>query len=376
MVAITPWPPARTGLAFYSAELYQHLSRKGVQVTILALGGREEKKGILIRHVKGAFQLLREALRLEGDVYHIQYEYLLGGPLVILLMPLLVVLLKRKARIVLTVHGLVSKRWLRHLKRVEADSYYMKVFQTFSALFYFLLKIYVGQLCRAVSKVVVHTSLMKQVLVREYGVPEGKVVVVPHGTRVMNRSGSSDSKTVLFWGFLRPSKGIEYLVEAVHKIRQRDPSVKLMIVGGVARKGDVKYAKRIIELIRKLGEDGIELRIGHCPEEELEELIEQSAVAALPYVDYFVETSGVVSTLLAHGKPIVCTKIPRFSELKHGIHCLKAKPRDVEDLADKLERLLRDRVLREKLSANAKKEGERRYWSVLAEEYMRIYSQI
>src|SRR5262249_12182781 len=92
--------------------------------------------------------------------------------------------------------------------------------------------------------VFVHTEKMKQELLNEFGVSESRAVVIPFGINATvpntnmgcfeakRRLGIKErEKTLLFFGRIRPSKGLEYLIEAFRQVAARDSSYRLIIAG-------------------------------------------------------------------------------------------------------------------------------------------------
>ena len=90
---------------------------------------------------------------------------------------------------------------------------------------------------RRADKVIVHGSQLKEVLVRELGISQSDIHVVPHiaiGEKQAATSTTKDSTeeiAVLFFGRIWPYKGLEYLIRAQPLINQEVPNAKFWILG-------------------------------------------------------------------------------------------------------------------------------------------------
>src|SRR5690606_263195 len=105
---------------------------------------------------------------------------------------------------------------------------------------------------RLVDHLFVHTTLMKEELVQDYGVKQDKISVIPFGINetvpVTNltsaaaraRLGLKDHEPVLlFFGNIAPYKGVEYLIESLPIVSRDEPHVRLIIAG--RPKGEEAY---------------------------------------------------------------------------------------------------------------------------------------
>ena len=137
---------------------------------------------------------------------------------------------------------------------------------------------------------------------------------------------------ILFFGLLRPYKGIDALLEAF--AGSRAPSSGSRACRG-CRSSRCESWRR--------GRRG---RCASCPrfisDPEIPALMRRADVLALPYRE--IEQSGVLYTALAFGKPIVLSEVGGFSEVaeRHGAARL-VPPGDAGALARTLNELSRSR---------------------------------
>jgi len=363
-------PPRRAGGALYAHKLYNEIGRRA-KVFIIANRDATSSTNYKINSVwesdhisfSSLLRIVREIIRLRADIYHLQYEYsIFGSPpftCIILLLLLLVISLIKKPRVV-TLHGVLPRR----LSYLLPLAIFYKFISTLS------------------DRLIVHTELMKEVL-RSYGISPNKITVIPHGVDRPRKSGDNPGrrygdglKKVLFFGFIRQSKGLEYLLDVAQKLASRRPDVRVVIAGGIPFQGDrYGYAKKLRRLVSR--HKNVRMILKFIEDDEVDRLVDDSYILVLPYVDSFVETSGVVARVMAHGKPIVCTRIPRFfGELTHKVDCFMVEPRNSEALYRAVEELLSNDELRRRIAENLKRKAANRFWDKTAEAHLKLYRRI
>jgi len=80
---------------------------------------------------------------------------------------------------------------------------------------------------------------------------------------------------------------------------------------------------------------------------------------------------------LAAGKAVVAFDVDGNSDIiEHGKNGLLAKPEDIEDLASKMQMLLRDEKLRERMRRQALMIVKRYDWLEIARQYESLYEEI
>ena len=114
---------------------------------------------------------------------------------------------------------------------------------------------------------------------------------------------SEDEKVLLFFGFVRKYKGLDYLIKAMPEIKKKLSNVKLLVVGDF---GDDK--EDYIKLIND-GDvaDQIEIHDGYIPDKEVEKFFAASDVVVLPYVS--ATQSGIVQIAYGFDKPVIATNV-------------------------------------------------------------------
>lgn len=232
---------------------------------------------------------------------------------------------------------------------------------------------------------IVHTQYSKEALVRQLKLPEHCVTVIPHGVFTYYRELVGDlketgqapqlagKKRILFFGVLKPYKGVDVLLEAFARLPE--PVAKetvLQIVG---------YPKMPIEPLRSLARRlGIESRVfwdlRFVEETEVATYFSQADVVVLPYRR--IDQSGVLMVALAFGKPVVASRVGGFAEiLSDGIHGFLVDPEDVESLTQALARVLGDDELRARMAGAVERfVGEELSWDNIAKQTVQLYHKV
>lgn len=117
------------------------------------------------------------------------------------------------------------------------------------------------------------------------------------------------NKILLFFGFIRPYKGLKYLIQAMKLIVKQDRDVHLLIVGECIGEDNDKYLKMINDL--ELG-DHVTFINKYVPTEELGLYFMVSNIVVLPYVS--ATQSGVIQLAYGFNKPVIVTNVGGLSE--------------------------------------------------------------
>lgn len=166
-----------------------------------------------------------------------------------------------------------------------------------------------------------------------------------------------DALALLFFGLIRPYKGVEVLLEAVAQM-PREAGVVLVLAGEPW--GGCAAAVR--ERVRRPDLAGrVIARLGWVPEGEVGDLFAAADAAVLPYRD--ATGSAVAAQALAAGLPVVASAVGGLAEtVRDGDNGLLVPAGDAAALAAALGRLA-DVALRARLSVGARSWTERCTWT-------------
>lgn len=237
----------------------------------------------------------------------------------------------------------------------------------------------------------VHTEKMKDELLKNYSVREQAVTVVPYGinnavpltslthAEARRRLGiSQGERTILFFGYIRPSKGLEDLLTAFQRIITCDTRYRLIIAGQRIREFD-QYWVGLQPTISRLLDDGLLiLKDEFIPDEQMELYFKAADVLALPYTEIF--QSGVLFLGYSFGLPAIATDVGSFKEdIVEGRTGFLCRPRDAVDLARAIEEYFESDLFR---NLNVRRQeilddtNARHSWGVVAEITRGVYEQL
>jgi glycosyltransferase involved in cell wall biosynthesis len=224
---------------------------------------------------------------------------------------------------------------------------------------------------RRADRLIAHTEVARQAIVRRHGRDPSEVDVVPHVAigRMPDPEGPPpEPGTVLFFGRIWPYKGLEHLVRAEPMISAQVPHARIVIAGQGEDLG--RYRALMSDPARFVVVNQ------YVPIEQRSKLFAQAEVVVLPYVE--ASQSGVVPLAYAFSRPVVATAVGGLPEaVEHDRTGIVVPPRDHRALARAVVRLLEDPELAREMGAAGRRKLERE-WSPLrvAERTMRTYERV
>jgi len=289
----------------------------------------------LLEHGPGMLRYRRRAR--QADVMHFQWLPL--EPLDLLLLP------PARPR-VMTMHNVLRR---------ERESLTRRVAQRMDA-------------------VVVHTRAGAAELER-LGVDPEQVHVIPHGAfeHLTRQPGERplppelervEGPVVLYFGTLRPYKGVEVLLEAFRRVE----GAELWVVGHPLGSSPRR--------LRELAGERVRFVSRYVTDPEAPAFFRRAELLVLPHLK--VDQSGVLFAGLAFGKPMVLSDVGGFAELArdHGAGRL-VPPGDPRELASALNELLADADQRRRLSEAAATAAAGEFsWDGIARRTLRVYEDL
>jgi glycosyltransferase involved in cell wall biosynthesis len=234
----------------------------------------------------------------------------------------------------------------------------------------------------------VHTQQMGRELSDEFGVPEGRITVIPFGinnatprtslsgAEARRRLGLSErERVVLFFGRIAPSKGLDLLIAAFREVASRDESCRLVIAGRPDRCEE--YWRAIREDIEPDVRAGrILVRAEFIPDDETEVYFKGSDVLVLPYREIY--QSGVLFLSHSFGLPVIAADVGSLKDdIVHGKTGAMFQKEDPVELATTLAEYFSSdlyRQLDEHRSEIIDYAVSRHSWDGIAETIARTYS--
>jgi glycosyltransferase involved in cell wall biosynthesis len=224
--------------------------------------------------------------------------------------------------------------------------------------------------------VVAHSEQGATRLRDEVGLDPSRIRVIPHGafdylTRLPEEKPlppeleGAEGPVLLFFGLLRPYKGLDLLLEAFAQLEGAElwivgnPRMDIAPLRAAARAapGRIRFLTRFIE------------------DAEIPAIFRRADLVVLPYRD--AEHSGVLYTGLAFGKPMVLSAVGGFPEVAASGAARLVPAGDADALAATLAELISDPAARERLAAAAREAATGPYsWDAVADQTLTLYEEL
>ena len=231
---------------------------------------------------------------------------------------------------------------------------------------------------QAADVVVAVSEMTKNIIVREYGIPEWKVRVVYNGiddTTTPQSGGSlprlralkaSGHRLVLFLGRVTLQKGPDYFLRAAKRVIERNPQVLFVL------SGDGDMHETVMRLAAELGLGGHVFFTGFLNGADRHEVYAAADLFVMPSVS---EPFGITALeAMKLRTPVLISKQSGVSEVVR--HALKADFWDVDEMANKILSVVGYPGLREALAENAAREAERLTWADAAQKVSGIVHEL
>jgi len=224
--------------------------------------------------------------------------------------------------------------------------------------------------------VVAHSEHGAARLRDEVGLDPERVRVIPHGAfdylaRLPEEKPlpaeleGAEGPVILFFGLLRPYKGIDTLLRAFREVE----GAELWIVGN---------PRMEVEPLRALAAEApgrVRFLTRFVEDAEIPAIFRRADVVVLPYRD--AEHSGVLYTGLAFGKPLVLSAVGGFPELEPTGAARVVPPEDPTALAGALRELTAADAARAEMAAAAREAAAGPYsWDEAARQTLALYREL
>jgi glycosyltransferase involved in cell wall biosynthesis len=158
-----------------------------------------------------------------------------------------------------------------------------------------------------------------------------------------------DRPVILFFGLLKPYKGLHILISSLARIREAVPNVLLLIVGESMIPRD-----RFSRLIRQnCLQHHVQWQAQYIPHGHVSRFLTATNVVALPYLS--ASSSAVLINAYSHARPVVATRVGGLPEMViHSRTGLIVPPANPTALAEALCEILRDPARADAMGAYAR----------------------
>lgn len=312
----------------------------------------------------GNAPLMPQLLEIKNfDIIHLHYPYYFGGEIIYLISKL------RKQKYVVTYHqDVILKGFMNIFPKIHRSTLFNTIINNAS-------KICVTSCDHA------RNSFIKKIVEKR----NDSIIEIPNGVDINVFRSDIDSslirkklsidnhKIVLFVGALDKAhyfKGVEYLLKSFTMLKNDDAI--LIIIGD----GDLKEYYR--SLAEKLGVGHKTVFAGRISDEDLPKYYHLSEVVVLSSISVGEIFGIVLIEAMSTEKPVIATNLPGVrSVVDDGINGFLVKPKDIEDLAYKIDYMLDNDNIRRKFGKNGRKKVENFYsWEKIGKKLEIVYEGI
>jgi glycosyltransferase involved in cell wall biosynthesis len=242
------------------------------------------------------------------------------------------------------------------------------------------------QIIDASAKLIVMAEKGRELLRSVYDVPPGKIEVIPHGipefpfieTRQAKEKLGFVGKTILTFGLLSPSKGIETVIDAMPEIIKSCPDALYVILGAthpnlVRHQGEA-YRDSLLARVQELGiEDHVVFRNQFVDHATLLDFISMCDVYVTPYLNEAQMTSGTLAYSFGLGKAVVSTPYWHANELLADGRGVLVPFGDVKAIGGEISALLTNNDRRDSMRRRAYAGSRSMTWAQTAKRYLLVF---
>lgn len=224
---------------------------------------------------------------------------------------------------------------------------------------------------------IVHGETTRHALERQ-GVSPGRIHVTPHPPMRLARASAQDLAAIadpvtprlLFFGTIRPYKGVDLLIEACLSLWRSGLAFELVLAGKPFMDIDP-----LIEGVRAAGfGDRLMTDLGFLTEGRLDAHMAKADVILFPY--RHIDSSGAFLSALHHGKAMVTSDAGMFGALPDGA-AVRTPAGNATALAQALLRLIESTAIRQAAGAGARAYGDMMgNWKDMALTTIGIYRSV
>jgi glycosyltransferase involved in cell wall biosynthesis len=222
-----------------------------------------------------------------------------------------------------------------------------------------------------------------------YGVPVGKIDLVPHGVPDLpftdpnyykDRFGTPGKPVLLTFGLLSPNKGIENVIRALPRILEEHGDVVYIVSGAthphIRRREGEKYRDSLQALARELGVSShVIFNNRFVSSEELVEHVGAADIYITPYRQEAQVVSGTLAIALGAGKAIISTPYWHAKDLLADGRGVIVPFDDPDSIARATIRLLDNDAERHAMRKRAYLHSRSTTWQKTAQAYMASFQQ-
>ena len=319
------------------------------------------------------FQILKQLLIDKPKIVHVQHELnVYGSPITVLMFPLFLTFIKLFGfKLVVTVHALP--------KKFQIDKEFITSFANNlkipTSIFRFCFFIFYRFIALIADEIIVHTHLIHDIFVQDYGATSHKITIIPIGVRNLIEYTPKHEHFFFYMGYMVKRKGFDILLEGFKNFVQKNPTTNfsLVLAGGVI-KGQEFAHDEIVKLINSFEapvKDKIKI-LGFIETPEIDKNFKNCYAVVLP-AKLSIAASGPLSLALSYGKCCLVSDVGNYSEeIINEVDGLLLKTNS-DAWEEAFDKVSKDFTLVKKLEQGAIKKAKEHNWDLVAKQTIKVY---
>jgi len=325
------------------------------------------------------------------DVVHVQHEFRnYGWTSSAIMFPWFIFLLHILGyTTVVTLHGVVSQKQL--------DQNFLEGFGfSDNPIYRFIIRVFLHYVYRLIylfsDYCTVHTDVLMNILISEYGFRRNHVGVIPHGVREIGNVKVKpkhyriygkfprlrNKKIILVFGYFSPRKGYEYLIRSFRSFRDLRGANRdwVLVLAGDVLKEFRYYKHKISRLISDLHLNSSVFITGYVDRRDIDDLYRLTKIVVIPAV-YSFNTSGALSIALAYKKPILVSNVkPLADEITSNRFGMLYDKDGKHSFFTQLNTLTTDQKTYRAMESSLTDSVQKRYWRIVAKKHYALYKRL
>ncbi len=364
--------PRQCGIATFTTDLCTAIANEYGDARLFAIPVNDPDSAYqypervrleLTQEDRASYERAAEFLNFNGnDLVCLQHEYgIFGGPAG---SHVLTLLRKLKMPLVTTLHTVLR----------EPDSNQLAV---------------LDEIAHLSDRLIVMSEHAACLLRDVYGVPDGKIDLIPHGVPDLpftdpnyfkDMFGAQGKPVLLTFGLLSPNKGVENVIRALPRILKEHKDVVYIVSGAthphIRRSEGEKYRNELQALAEDLGVSShVIFNNRFVTPEELIEHVGAADIYITPYRQEAQVVSGTLAIALGAGKAIISTPYWHAKELLADDRGVLVPFDDPSSIANETIRLLDDDAERHAMRKRAYLHSRGTTWQETARAYMASFQR-
>jgi glycosyltransferase involved in cell wall biosynthesis len=221
-------------------------------------------------------------------------------------------------------------------------------------------------------------GIEKEPAVIEHGMP----AIEPRGRHRLKRQlGVDDRQIVSTFGLVDPRKGLEYVIEAMTRIVERNPSALYLIVGQthpeLLKKEGETYRNSLVQTAQRFGvSDRVKFVNEYLTQRQIVDYLLATDVYVTPYLDPNQITSGTLAYALGAGKAIVSTPYLHAREVLDDGRGILVPFRDADAIATAVNGILADPAAKQRYEQRSYEYGKEMAWPAIGRRVLALMRDV